>query len=137
MVKVLTIRDPKTGTLIAEEPIRPDEDEDSALARMYRKTLGPDAPEFRVITPSVWHDEPSLVRRSWPRSELRRGCGRRSRRYCPGTSPPPRGDDRRSPTAPAWRGSSSCSRPAGPGRCSRPSWDTAAAAPAGGGSATG
>ena len=31
MVKVLTIRDPRTGTLIAEEPIRPKEDEDSGL----------------------------------------------------------------------------------------------------------
>jgi hypothetical protein len=36
MVKLLTIRDPRTGTLIAEEPIRPKEDEDSALARIDR-----------------------------------------------------------------------------------------------------
>ena len=57
MEKVLTIRDPRTGTLIAEEPIPPKEDEDSALARVYRKTLGPDAPEFMVMTRSVWPDD--------------------------------------------------------------------------------
>ena len=38
----------------------------------------------------------------------------------PRTSLPPKGDGHRSPTAPAWRGSSSCSRPACPGRCCRP-----------------
>jgi hypothetical protein len=57
MVKVITIRDPKTGTLIAEEPIQPKEDEDSALARIYRKTLGPGAPEFIVMSRSVWLDD--------------------------------------------------------------------------------
>ena len=57
MVKVLTIRDPQSGTLIAEEPIQSKEDEDSALARLYRKALGPDAPEFMVITRSVWLDD--------------------------------------------------------------------------------
>ena len=36
-VDVLTIRDPKTGALIAEEQIQPKEDRDSALARIYRK----------------------------------------------------------------------------------------------------
>jgi hypothetical protein len=57
VVKVLTIRDPRTGTLIAEEPIRPKEDKDSALARIYRKTLGPDAPEFVVRNGSIWLDD--------------------------------------------------------------------------------
>ena len=57
MVKVLTIRDPKTGALIAEEQIQPKEDKDSALARIYRKTLGPDAPELMVITKSIWLDD--------------------------------------------------------------------------------
>jgi hypothetical protein len=69
MVKVLTIRDPRTGTLIAEEPIQPKENEDSALARIYRKTLGPDAPEFMVITRSVWLDD-----REWA-AELARDRG--------------------------------------------------------------
>ena len=57
MVKVLTIRDPKTGALIAEEQIQPKEDKDSALARIYRKTLGPDAPELTVIRKSIWLDD--------------------------------------------------------------------------------
>lgn len=57
MVKVLTIRDPSTGTLIAEEPLQPREDEDSALTRIYRKSLGPDAPEFMVMTRSDWIDD--------------------------------------------------------------------------------
>jgi hypothetical protein len=71
MVEVLTIRDPKTGTLIAEEPLRPEEDENSALTRIYRKTLGPDAPEFMVITRSVWLDD-----REWA-AELARDWGGR------------------------------------------------------------
>ena len=70
MVKVLTIRDPRTGTLIAEEPIRPKEDEDSALARIYRKTLGPDASEFMVITRSVWLDD-----RKWAAERAREWDG--------------------------------------------------------------
>jgi hypothetical protein len=57
MVKVLTIRDPKTGALIAEEQIQPTEDKDSALARIYRKFVGPDAPEFMVITKKIWLDD--------------------------------------------------------------------------------
>jgi hypothetical protein len=57
MVKVLTIRDPKTGALIAEEQIQPTEDKDSALTRIYRKTLGSDAPEFMVITNAIWLDD--------------------------------------------------------------------------------
>ena len=57
MVKVLTIRDPKTGALIAEEQIQPTEDKDSALTRIYRKTLGPDAPELMVITKAIWLDD--------------------------------------------------------------------------------
>jgi hypothetical protein len=57
MVKVLTIRDPKTGALVAEEQIQPKEDKDSALARIYRKTLGPDAPELMVLTKSIWLDD--------------------------------------------------------------------------------
>jgi hypothetical protein len=71
MVKVLTIRDPKTGALIAEEPVQPREDEDSALARIYRKSLGPDAPEFMVMSPSVWLDD-----RDWA-AELARDWGGR------------------------------------------------------------
>jgi hypothetical protein len=54
MVKLLTIRDPKTGALIAEEQIQPKEDKDSALARIYRKTLGLNAPELEVVTKSIW-----------------------------------------------------------------------------------
>jgi hypothetical protein len=69
MVKILTIRDPKTGALIAEEQIQPKEDKDSALARIYRKTLGPDAPELKVITKSVWLDD-----REWA-AELARDWG--------------------------------------------------------------
>ena len=57
MVKVLTIRDPKTGALIAEEQIQPTEDKDSALTRIYRKSVGPDAPEFMVITKAIWLDD--------------------------------------------------------------------------------
>ena len=57
MIKVLTIRDPKTGALIAEEQIQPTEDKDSALTRIYRKTLGLDAPEFMVITKAIWLDD--------------------------------------------------------------------------------
>jgi hypothetical protein len=71
MMKVLTIRDPKTGTLIAEEPLQPKEDEDSALTRIYRKSLGPDAPEFMVMTGSVWLDD-----RDWA-AELARDWGGR------------------------------------------------------------
>ncbi len=69
MVKVLTIRDPQTGALIAEEQIQPKEDQDSALARIYRKTLEPDAPEFTVMTKSIWLDD-----REWA-AELARGGG--------------------------------------------------------------
>jgi hypothetical protein len=69
MAKVLTIRDPKNGALIAEEEIQPKEDDDSALARVYRKTLGPDAPEFIVITKSTWLDD-----REWA-AELKRDWG--------------------------------------------------------------
>jgi len=69
MVKVLTIRDPKTGALIAEEQIQPKEDKNSALARIYRKTLGPDAPELMVITKSIWLDD-----REWA-AELERDWG--------------------------------------------------------------
>lgn len=71
MVKVVTIRDPKTGNLIAEEPLQPKEDADSAVARIYRKSLGPDAPEFMVMSPSVWLDD-----REWA-AELARDRGGR------------------------------------------------------------
>lgn len=57
MIKVLTIRDPKTGALIIEEQIQPHEARDAALARIYRKTLGPEAPEFMVMTKSIWPDD--------------------------------------------------------------------------------
>jgi hypothetical protein len=69
MVKVLTIRDPKTGALIAEEQIQPNEDKDSALARIYRKAFGSDAPEFMVITKAIWLDD-----RDWA-AELVRDWG--------------------------------------------------------------
>ena len=48
MAKVLTIRDPQTGYLIAEEWLRPEEETEEAVARVFRKTLGPDAPEQMV-----------------------------------------------------------------------------------------
>ena len=48
MAKVLTIRDPETGHLIAEEWLRPEEDTEAAVARVFRKTLGSDAPEQMV-----------------------------------------------------------------------------------------
>jgi len=70
MVKVLTIRDPKTGVLIAEEQIQPKEDRDSALARIYRKTLGPDAPELMVVTRSIWLDD-----RDWAAELAREWAG--------------------------------------------------------------
>ncbi len=54
MSEVLTIRDPHTGALLAEEKLAPDEKEDSAIARVYRKFLGPNAPEQVVLTRSVW-----------------------------------------------------------------------------------
>jgi hypothetical protein len=57
MVKVLTIRDPKTGALIAEEQIHPTEDKDSALTRIYRKSAGPNPPEFMVVTKAIWVDD--------------------------------------------------------------------------------
>jgi len=57
MVRVLTIRDPKTGVLIAEEQLPPGEEKDSALVRVYRKTLGPDAPELRVLTSTTWLED--------------------------------------------------------------------------------
>jgi hypothetical protein len=57
MVKVLTIRDPKTGALIAEEQIQATEDKDSALTRIYRKSVGPEAPEFMVVTKAIWLDD--------------------------------------------------------------------------------
>lgn len=57
MIKILTIRDPKTGTLIAEERIEPDEDRDAALARIARKALAPDGPELMVTTRSIWLDD--------------------------------------------------------------------------------
>jgi hypothetical protein len=59
MAKVLTIRDPKTGYLIAEEWLRPEEETEAAVARVFRKTLGPDAPE-QMINRSV-----SLMDREW------------------------------------------------------------------------
>ena len=43
--------------MIAEEQLQPKEDKDSALARVYRKTLGPAAPEFTVKTHSIWLDD--------------------------------------------------------------------------------
>ena len=57
MVKVLTIRDPKTGALIAEEQIQPTENKDSALTRIYRKSVGPEAPEFMIVTKAIWLDD--------------------------------------------------------------------------------
>jgi hypothetical protein len=57
MVKVLTIRDPKTGALIAEEQIQPTENRDTALTRIYRKSVGPDAPEIMVVTKAIWLDD--------------------------------------------------------------------------------
>jgi hypothetical protein len=48
MAKILTIRDPQTGYLIAEEWLRPEEETEAAVARVFRKTLGPDAPEQMV-----------------------------------------------------------------------------------------
>jgi hypothetical protein len=57
MVKVLTIRDPKTGKLIAEQQIAPTEDEDVAVARLYRKTLDSGAPEYQVQSKSVWQED--------------------------------------------------------------------------------
>ena len=57
MAKVLTIRDPETGYLLAEEWLPPEEEKEAAVARMFRKTLGPDAPEQMVITKSIFlHD---------------------------------------------------------------------------------
>ena len=60
MVRVLTIRNPKTGALIAEEQIGPQDDRDEALLRVYRKTLGPDAPELMVLSKTVanWVEDP-------------------------------------------------------------------------------
>ena len=52
MSKVLTIRDPSTGTLIAEGLLESKEDKNSALARLYRKVLGPEAPEQVVLSSS-------------------------------------------------------------------------------------
>jgi hypothetical protein len=57
MAKVLTIRDPRTGALIAEEQLRPEEDKKTAVARVYRKALGPDAPELTVLSESIWLDD--------------------------------------------------------------------------------
>ena len=57
MITVLTIRDPKTGALIAEEQIQPKEDKNIALARIYRKSLGPGAPEIMVISDSIWLED--------------------------------------------------------------------------------
>ena len=48
MAKVLTIRDPQTGHLLAEEWLQPAEETEAAVARIFRKTLGPDAPEQMV-----------------------------------------------------------------------------------------
>jgi hypothetical protein len=48
MAKVLTIRDPRTGHLLAKERLRPEEETEAAVARVFRKTLGPDAPEQMV-----------------------------------------------------------------------------------------
>ena len=48
MAKVLTIRDPQTGYLIAEEWLGPEEDTEAAVARVFRKTLGSDASEQMV-----------------------------------------------------------------------------------------
>jgi hypothetical protein len=48
MAKVLTIRDPKTGDLIAKERLQPEEEPEAAVARIFRKTLGPHAPEQMV-----------------------------------------------------------------------------------------
>ncbi|MGP0069891.1 MAG: hypothetical protein ACLQGP_40600 [Isosphaeraceae bacterium] len=59
MVKVLTIRDPKTGVLIAKDRLRPKEDTETAVARVFRETLGPDAPE-QMVNRSV-----SLMDREW------------------------------------------------------------------------
>ena len=42
MANVLTIRDPQTGHLLAKERLRPEEEIEAAVARVFRKTLGPD-----------------------------------------------------------------------------------------------
>lgn len=57
MAKVLTIRDPRTGHLIAEEWLPPEEDTEAAVARVFRKTLGPDAPE-QMVNRSVSFSDP-------------------------------------------------------------------------------
>jgi hypothetical protein len=54
MAKVLTIRDPKTGNLIAKEWLRSEEDTETAVARVFRKFLGRKAPEQMVITKSIF-----------------------------------------------------------------------------------
>jgi hypothetical protein len=54
VVKVLTIRDAKTGALIAQEQLRPKDDKDSVLTRIYRKAVGPEGPEFAILSRSRW-----------------------------------------------------------------------------------
>src|SRR4051794_6215863 len=51
---VLTIRNPNDGSLIATDRIRLGEDEDTALVRIYRQSLGPDAPALQILTKSIW-----------------------------------------------------------------------------------
>jgi hypothetical protein len=60
MVRVLTIRNPKTGALIAEEQIGPQDDRDKAVVRLFQKTLGPDAPELMLLskTAANWVEDP-------------------------------------------------------------------------------
>ena len=73
MAKVLTIRDPKTGNLIAKEWLHPGEEPEAVVARVFRKALGSKAPELMVITKSVflsdqkWAEE---VARDWGRYTL-------------------------------------------------------------------
>jgi hypothetical protein len=52
--KVLTIRNPQDGSLLAKGRVEPGEDTEAALLRIYRRTLGSEAPALQVLSKAEW-----------------------------------------------------------------------------------
>ncbi len=69
----LTIRNPHDRSVIAQGLVAPEADEDAALLAIYRKSLGPDAPEQIVLSRAVRLDDEKWdaeISERWGRYQL-------------------------------------------------------------------
>jgi hypothetical protein len=103
-----------------------------------RMPLGSRLLELVVNKSSLQNPRERMLRLAvWERNWYRKSCGKRSSLSCPPNRRNRRAADLASTTGPRWPASSSSSRAASPGRCSRRRWAAGRAARAGGGCATG